>query len=111
MARHFPARAATGHRSRATAISHKPRQRAMGRQPRAAVSRAWAAGPWAARHRWKSALMRKALPWQTGGMQGSANLPFDRTAEVSAHPWDTCFLQIFSLFTILNLPLVIFIIW
>ena len=108
MARHFPSRAATGHRSRATAISHRPRQRAMGRQPRAAVFRAWAAGPWAAGRRRRSPLMRKALPWQTGGMRGSANLPFDRTAEVSAHPWDTCFLQIFSLFTSLNLPLVIF---
>ena len=54
--------------------------------------------------------MRKALPWQTGGMRGSANLHFDRAAEVSAHPRDTCFLQIISLFTILNLPLVIFII-
>ena len=110
MARHFPSRAATGHKSRATAICHRPRPRAVVRQPRAAVGRAWTAGLWAAGHRSRSPLMRKALPWQIGGMRGSANLPFDRAAEVSAHPWDTCFLQVFSLFTILNLPLVIFII-
>ena len=91
MARHFPSRAATGHKPRVA--GHGPPTPGRGQQGMGG----WAMGRGP---RWRSPLMRKAILWQTGGMQGSASLPFDRTAEV--------FLQIFSLFTILNLPLVIF---
>ena len=109
MAKHFPSRAATGHRSR---HGHQPQAAAAGHGPPTPGRGQQGMGGWAMGRgpRWRSPLMRKAIPWQDGGMQGSANLPFDKTAEVLAHPWDTCFLQIFSLFTILNMPLVIFII-